>query len=231
MKKYFCSWSGGKDSCLSCYLAMKNGIEVKFLLNFAVDGKAHGIDKGLIKAQAIAMNIPLIQKDTTWNEYEKNFKEEVLNLKNKGIEGMIAGDIDVESHLEWVKNKCNELNIDYIEPLWKWERLRVLNEFVNNGFVAIVIRTTEKAKNLLGRKIEKETINEFVQDAKDMNIDICGENGEYHTLVIDGPIFKKRIEIIKNDEYKHEMKILESEKFREKQWILNIKKWELKEKN
>lgn len=188
IKKWFASWSGGKDSCLACYKAIKNNFNVAFLLNFAVDGKSHGINKEIIKSQAEAIGIPLIQKVTTWENYENDFDLEVLKLKEKGITGMIAGDIDLEGHLEWVKRKCEELNIQYYEPLWKRNREEVLREFVNEGFEAIVVNCSEDAK-----------------------------------FLIDGNIFKKKIEILKS-----EIEVIESRA--KKRWVLNIKEWKLKEK-
>ncbi len=219
---WFCSWSGGKDSCLAGYEAMKmKNLNVKFLLNFAVDGRSHGINREIIKSQAEAIGIPLIQKVTSWKDYENGFNSEVLKLKEQGIVGMIAGDIDLEEHLDWIKKKCAELNIKYYEPLWKRNRKEILAKFVSEGFEAIVVCTIDKAKGLLGRVIKKDTISEFIEDTKRMNIDLCGEDGEFHTLVIDGPIFKKLLEIGNDAQIK----------FYSNKWILDIKEWKLKPKH
>ncbi len=225
--KWFCSWSGGKDSCLACYEAMKNNMDILFLLNFAVDGRSHGINREIIKSQAEAIGIPLIQKVTSWKNYENDFNSEVLKLKEKGIAGMIAGDIDLEEHLDWIKKKSAELNIKYYEPLWKRKREEILDKFVSDGFEAIVVCTIDKAKILLGRIIKKDSISGFIEDAKRINVDLCGENGEFHTLVIDGPIFKKRLEILESDV----QNFTEHIKIYSNKWILDIKKWELKPKH
>ncbi len=224
-KIWFASWSGGKDSCLALYEALKEGKNVNFLLNFAVDGRSHGINREIIKTQAEAIGIPLIQKITTWENYEKNFDEEVLKLKEKGVTGMIAGDIDLEEHLEWIKRKSAELGIDYYEPLWKKDRREILRKFTLYGFESIVINCIDKSKFLIGRKINKDTVEDFIKDAEKQQIDACGENGEFHTLVIDGPIFKKRINIIESEVKNFTESIKNSNK-----WILDIKKWELKTK-
>ncbi|PKP56044.1 MAG: hypothetical protein CVT89_06940 [Candidatus Altiarchaeales archaeon HGW-Altiarchaeales-2] len=186
---WFCSWSGGKDSCLALYEGLKNGKKVNFLLNFAVDS-------------------------------------EVLKLKEKGITGMIAGDIDLEEHLDWIKKKSAELNIDYYEPLWKRNREEILNKFVSLGFEAVIVNCIEGAKFLTGRTINKKTLENFIKDTKEACIDPCGENGEFHTLVIDGPIFKKRLEILESDV----QNFTEHIKIYSDKWILDIKKWELKPK-
>jgi diphthine-ammonia ligase len=223
-KIWFVSWSSGKDSCLALYEALKEKKKVNFLLNFAIDGKVHGINREIIETQAEAIGIPLIQKITTWENYEKNFDEEVLKLKEKGITGIIAGDIDLEEHLEWIKRKSKELCIDYYEPLWKRKREEILNEFVSEGFQAVVVCCIEKAKFLIGKEINKFTIEDFIKDTKENGIDSCGENGEFHTLVIDGPIFNKRLEIIES--YEKEI----NEVRYGKKFILDIKKWKLKRK-
>jgi diphthine-ammonia ligase len=223
-KIWFVSWSSGKDSCLALYEALKEKKKVNFLLNFAIDGKVHGINREIIETQAEAIGIPLVQKITTWENYEKNFDEEVLKLKEKGITGIIAGDIDLEEHLEWIKRKSKELCIDYYEPLWKRKREEILNEFVSEGFQAVVVCCIEKAKFLIGKEINKFTIEDFIKDTKENGIDSCGENGEFHTLVIDGPIFNKRLEIIES--YEKEI----NEVRYGKKFILDIKKWKLKRK-
>jgi len=223
-KIWFVSWSSGKDSCLALYEALKEKKKVNFLLNFAIDGKVHGINREIIENQAEAIGIPLVQKITTWENYEKNFDEEVLKLKEKGITGIIAGDIDLEEHLEWIKRKSKELCIDYYEPLWKRKREEILNEFVSEGFQAVVVCCIEKAKFLIGKEINKFTLEDFIKVTKENGIDSCGENGEFHTLVIDGPIFNKRLEIIES--YEKEI----NEVRYGKKFILDIKKWKLKRK-
>ena len=220
------SWSGGKDITLALYKCLNEGKKVHFLLNFAVDGKSHGLNREIIKSQAEAIGIPLIQRATTWENYEHDFDEEVLKLKEKSkcITGMIVGDIDLECHLDWIKKKSTDLCIEYYEPLWKRNREEILHEFVSEGFEAIVVNCAASAKFLPGRTINRETAENFIRDTKKAGICPCGENGEFHTLVIDGPLFKKKIEIL-------ESKIEETDtgKFGKK-WILNIKKWRLKPK-
>ena len=195
--KAFISWSGGKESCLSCYEAMQSkDIEVSYLLNMiSEDGRrsrSHGISVELLRVQSEAMGIPILQIRSSWEDYEKRFKRAVLELKEKGIETGIFGDIDLEQHRAWVERVCKEMGIKAILPLWGREREDILKEFINLGFEAIVVATSFD-KNWLGRKIDKK----FLQELKTLEeIDLCGENGEYHTFVTDGPIFKKRIKIL-----------------------------------
>jgi len=195
----FVSWSGGKESSLACYKAKANGLTPSYLLNMTgEDGsrsRTHGLAREVLSLQAEAIGIPLIQRKTSWKNYEDNFKKTVLELKEKGIEGGVFGDIDLEEHRRWVKRVCKETSIRAHLPLWGKEQRKVLEDFINLGFEAIVVaaKIGILSERWLGRKID----GKFVKDiTRAKSITLCGEAGEYHTLVIDGPIFKKRMKIV-----------------------------------
>lgn len=215
------SWSGGKDSCLAYYKATQQGFRVKYLLNFiSKESKRccfHGIEGALLKLQSELIGIPLIQKEVSpdMQKYEKEFKEAVNKLKVQGIRKMVFGDIYLLDHMNWVERVCGDLDIDPIEPLWNIPPVEIMEEFINLGFKAIVVscQADKFSKDFVGREVNKNLIKELQLQ----NICPCGENGEFHTLVVDGPIFKKRI------------KILESEPILKegfwKYWFLNIKRY------
>lgn len=193
--KAFISWSGGKETSLSCYKVMRNeNIKVTCLLNMvSEDGRysrSHGVSVELLKAQAEAMGIPIVQRKTTWQTYEDKFKKTVSDLKREGIEAGVFGDIDFQEHRDWVERVCKEIGIKPILPLWKEKREKVLKEFIKAGFKAIVVATNAQflGREWLGRRINKDVITELKACG---NVDLCGEKGEYHTFVYDGPIFKK----------------------------------------
>lgn len=199
MLKAFCSWSGGKESALSLYRAKKEGISIKYLLNMITeDGKhsrSHGLSKGLLKQQAENIGIPILQPCSSWQTYESEFKKAVGQLKMEGIEIGIFGDIDMEEHRVWVERVGSECGIKPILPLWDSRRDKLLKEFIESEFSAIVVsvNTSFLGKEWLGRCVD----NKFISDLKGIaNVDICGEKGEYHTFVYNGPIFKKPMEII-----------------------------------
>ena len=213
------SWSGGKDSCLAYYKAIKKGCKVKHLLNFVSreSGRCcfHGMEKKLIKLQAERIGMPLTQKEVTadMKEYEKEFKLAVSEFKD--IKAMVFGDIYLDEHKDWVNRVCKDLNIMPIEPLWNNSPISIAEEFVDLGFKSIVVscQADKFGKDFVGRIFNKELINEL----KSKNICPCGENGEFHTFVIDGPIFKKPIEITKKEPV-----------FKEgfwKYWFLDIKEY------
>jgi uncharacterized protein (TIGR00290 family) len=194
---YIGSWSGGKDSCFACYRAMCRGYDISYLVNFISKEykrvSFHGTEDRLIQLQAKALGIPLLQKETTGNGYEQEFKEAVRSLIPEGIKGMIFGDIYLQEHKDWVERVCGELGIQAVEPLWGEEPEKILLEFIDAGFEAIIVSAKADifGKEVIGRKIDRD----FFKYVKENSIDICGENGEYHTLVVNGPVFKKKIRI------------------------------------
>jgi len=197
---YISSWSGGKDSCFACYKAICEGYNVSHLLNFISKEyqrvSFHGTEAKLIQLQAKAIGIPLSQKETTWDGYEQEFKDAVKSLIPEGVTGMVFGDIYLQEHKDWVERVCRELGIEAIEPLWGQDPERILLEFIDSGFEATIISAKSDLfdDKWIGQKVNKE----FLSYLKDNNIDLCGENGEYHTFVTDGPMFKKKIEIAKS---------------------------------
>jgi len=226
MTRVAVSWSGGKDSCLALYKAFQKGLEVSCLLNFvSKDGRcmAHGVSSKLIVAQSEAIGIPLFQKEVTWETYEEGFKEAARELKRAGIDGIVFGDIDIVEHIDWVIRVCNEVGVLYMEPLWRLDRLQILKEFVGLGFEAVVVSAEADlfGAEWLGRKVNEAFIDDLLRLRKRNNFDLCGEFGEYHTLVIDGPIFKKRIKIRSCN------RVLREDL---KRWLLDIAEFSLEEK-
>jgi len=194
---YISSWSGGKDSCSACYKAMLSGYDITFLVNFISEEwkrvSFHGTEAKLIQLQARAIGIPLLQKETTKNGYEQEFKEAVRSLIGNGMKGMVFGDIYLEENKSWVERVCSELGIEMVEPLWGKSPEEILSDFIDAGFEAVIVSAQSKfiGEEWIGHRVDRD----FMRYLKDRNIDICGENGEYHTLVINGPMFKSSIEI------------------------------------
>jgi uncharacterized protein (TIGR00290 family) len=221
------SWSGGKDSCLACYKAIQEGFKVRYLLNFVSKEYKrccfHGIEAGFVKLQAELTGIPLVQKEVTadMQEYEKEFKAAVNELKAVGVKAMVFGDIYLDEHRDWVERVCQDLKIEPLEPLWNDSPAKLMEEFFDLGFKAVVVscQADKFGKDFVGRQVDKNLINEL----KERNICPCGENGEFHTFVVDGPLFKRRIQILESD-------AVLKEGFW-KYWFLNIKKYRILAKN
>ncbi len=194
--KVFSSWSGGKESCLACYKAIEQGLDVSYLLNL-IDwrgkSRSHGVRTEVLHAQSEALSIPIIQRRTTWEDYESNFKKAARDLKQENVQGGVFGDIDIQGHRDWVENVCAEVDVNPILPLWGRGQEEIVRELVDLGFKAVIIVLDKNAvsEGFLGRVVDKD----FIEELKQRGISPCGESGEYHTLVVDGPIFKKRLVI------------------------------------
>jgi uncharacterized protein (TIGR00290 family) len=185
---------------MAYYKALRQGHQIHYLLNFisreSKRGCFHGIEARLLKLQAELIGVPLIQKETTadMKKYEEEFKEAVSAIP--GVGAMVFGDIYLDEHKEWVERVCRDVGVRALEPLWNASPSRLIEEFVDAGFKAIVVsaQADKFGKDFVGREVDKSLLKELVS----RNICPCGENGEFHTLVVDGPIFKRRIEIVKS---------------------------------
>ena len=204
--KVACSWSGGKDSCYACWKAEALGYDVRYLVNFVSSGgfgknAFHGTRHELIHMQSEAMKVPMIQRETTWAGYEQAFREVMRKLREMGIEGLVTGDIDMIEHRTWTENMCGEFGIKALLPLWKHDREEILEGFIGDGFesIAVCLKADSSDDRWLGRKIDRVFMAELQDYSRSHSFDICGENGECHTFVIDGPSFKKRISITPGD--------------------------------
>lgn len=216
---YIASWSGGKDSTLACHRAIKAGYAVGRLVNFISDDhrrvRFHGTEASLIGLQAELAEIELYQKETDSKDYEGGFKEALRALKEKGAEGMVFGDIDIEEHRQWVERVCGQMGMEAVEPLWGEERETLVSEFIGLGFEAVIVCCQGGLidKEWVGRKMDGEFI-EYLRGSP--GVDLCGERGEYHTFVTAGPLFKGRIEITGS-----------SVVGKEGYWFLDIKEYEV----
>jgi diphthine-ammonia ligase len=197
------SWSGGKDSCLACFKAMQQGYTVHSLLHFYSRGTGkgcfHGLDSALLKHQAECIGLPL----SDWpvgpdmRTYEEEFKAAVNSFKPAGIGAMVFGDIYLDDHESWVERVCGELQVKALEPLWKLDPLQIMQEFFSLGFKTMIVSC--KA-DIMGREYLGKIMDmNMVRELQGRGICPCGERGEFHTLVVDGPIFRKPISIIESE--------------------------------
>jgi uncharacterized protein (TIGR00290 family) len=218
MSRVFVSWSGGKDGCLALYRAESSGMNVHYLANMvSEDGqrsRSHGIRAAVIKRQAEAMGVPIVQRPTADKKYEESFVAMLQEFKREGIGGGVFGDIDFLPHREWVEKVCRQAGLKAFLPLWNESQQMLMEEFIDAGFKAVVITVKAEllGKEVLGRTIDRKFLAFLARQDKD--ITVCGEAGEYHTLVVDGPIFKKRLEIVKSEKITrgehHFLEILET---------------------
>jgi diphthine-ammonia ligase len=194
---YIISWSGGKESCLALYQALGRGYQISHLVNFISEEfhrvSFHGTEARLIQLQSQAIGIPLLQKEASRDGYESDFKDAVRSLIPDGAEGMVFGDIYLQEHRDWVERVCGELGIEAIEPLWGRSSQEILESLIDNGFEAVIVSAKSGLidEDWVGRRVDRA----FMDYLKSKKIDLCGENGEYHTLVVNGPLFQRQIKL------------------------------------
>ncbi len=199
-KKTYLNWSSGKDASMALHLLqLENAYSVDLLLT-SVNGhhnrvSMHGLRRELLERQVKALGIKMetieLPEEPTMEQYSQIMEGKVGELKTKGFEYSAFGDIFLEDLKKYRKEQLDKLSMKSVFPLWKRDTKELLQEFLRNGFKAIVVTVNAKLldKSFAGRIIDEN----FISDLPD-NVDPCGENGEFHTFCFDGPIFKCPVE-------------------------------------
>ncbi len=192
----FCSWSGGKDCVLAVHRARQNGVNVRFLLAMMDESgelsRSHAVPLELLKEQARSLNCELVTRSASWQTYEAQFVDAARELRTRGATQAVFGDIDLQAHRDWEEKVCARVGVEVVLPLWKENRRALANEILNLGFGAKVVCVGQKwlDKSFCGRDFNRAFIEELPGD-----VDPCGENGEFHTFVFDGPGFQNSIPV------------------------------------
>jgi uncharacterized protein (TIGR00290 family) len=206
MKNALVSWSGGKDSCFAAMQAKGSGIIPTVLLNVLNEegkiSRSHGIPSSILEAQATAMALPIKMIASSWADYEAEFTAALIELKDQyKVTHAIFGDIDLDDHKKWEEKVCNLAGLNSVLPLWKQERKQLVLQMLDVGMQTIIISCNEKmGERFLGKLL---TI-ELVYELETLGIDPCGEEGEFHTLVTDCPLFKNPISVSVTDKLLHQ---------------------------
>ncbi len=199
MTKTYMNWSGGKDSALclhsllqerehriGCLLTSVNAVHNRISM--------HGVRRSLLEMQAASIGIPLrtieLPEQPGMNEYEEAMMKQVSALKKDGYTQAAFGDIFLEDLKKYREQKLKGLEIGCLFPLWKKSTRQLITDFIQAGFKAILVCVNEKYldRSFCGRLIDESFVNDLPE-----NVDPCGENGEYHSFVFAGPIFKHEI--------------------------------------
>ncbi|MWB93994.1 diphthine--ammonia ligase [Flavobacterium sp. GA093] len=198
-KKALFNWSSGKDSALALYKILQNpDFKIEYLLT-SVNEKyqrisMHGVRVELLEAQAKSIGLPLkimqIPEMPTMEVYEEVMTKTLTELKNEGITHSVFGDIFLEDLRKYREDKLAEMGFEGVFPIWKIPTKDLIQEFIRLGFKTVVVCVNERYldKSFVGRIIDQDFINDLPE-----NVDVCGENGEFHTFCYDGPIFSKPI--------------------------------------
>lgn len=210
-EKVLLNWSGGKDSALTLHeLSVDGGYEVAALLTTVTEDydriSIHGVRRSLLEKQAQSLSLPLeivsITKNATNEEYEAKMRETLTRYKNQGVLSAVFGDIFLEDIREYREKNLSQVGMKAVFPIWHRDTSELARNFITLGFKAVV--TCVDSHALDGSFVEREYDERFLADLPS-SVDPCGENGEFHSFVYDGPIFRERIshtrgEVVLRDE-------------------------------
>jgi predicted ATP pyrophosphatase (TIGR00289 family) len=200
-------FSGGKDSTMAYYKAREDGHEVKYLVSLISDNPAsymfHVANIHITELSAEALGVPLIRKVT------KGIKEEELedlttvlrDLKNEGIEGIYSGALHSVYQKSRINSICEELGLKSYAPLWHRDPEEYMKEVIELGFEVIITSVSAEGldESWLGRKIDSAVLEDIIALNRKYGIHIAFEGGEAETLVLDGPVFNKKIKITESE--------------------------------
>ncbi|UCD13359.1 MAG: diphthine--ammonia ligase [Thermoplasmatales archaeon] len=193
------TWSGGKDSALTLYELQKNHeYEISALLTTITEDydrvSMHGVRQILLEQQADSLGFPLeqvlISKNASNEEYETKMRNILLEYQKNGVTAVVFGDIFLEDVRKYRENNLAKIGMKGIFPLWKMDTSELAYRFIDLGFKAIIsmVDSTILNRPIAGKLFDKQFLSRLPS-----TVDPCGENGEFHTFVYDGPLFKKRI--------------------------------------
>ena len=205
MTSAYMNWSGGKDSSLCLHRVIRDRqYKVDCLLTnvnaFHDRISMHGVRRDLLITQAASIGLPLqtieLPEQPGMSEYEQAMSERITELKNKGCTHALFGDIFLEDLKRYREEKLQSLDMRCVFPLWKIPTPQLMEEFIQSGFKAIIVCVNEKwlDRSFCGRLID----GSFLRDLPE-HVDPCGENGEYHSFVFDGPLFRSPVPFKKGE--------------------------------
>ncbi|MEG0283901.1 MAG: diphthine--ammonia ligase [Erysipelotrichales bacterium] len=211
--KFIMSFSGGKDSTLALDYMLRDNHQLVGLFTTTNKDEGswfHDINLALLSKIADSLNTKLLAMPLSQQQYTEDFEQALQQLKEEyNIEAIAFGDIDIQKHFDWCKQRCDKVGIEAIFPLWNKNRLDIVKEFLDLEYKAIIKKVDKKVlnKDIIGSTLDYKMIDYF----QEIGIDECGENGEYHTIVVDGPLFNNEIKVkvdsIEENEYTYNAKI------------------------
>lgn len=205
-KNTLVSWSGGKDSYWACLKAIEDGYSPKVLLNVLNEegqiSRSHGIPSPILQAQSKAMGIPIYLMASSWKEYEQRFTAALEDLRHQySLTHAVFGDIDLEDHRLWEEKVCANAGLSAVLPLWQKARKDLVLQMLAQGVKTMIVSCNETmGERFIGGMLTPALIEEL----ESLGIDPCGETGEYHTLVIDGPQFSAPLEVTIRQKLHHD---------------------------
>lgn len=191
--KFAMSYSCGKDSTLALHKMLEQGHQpvclVTMLNRAAGRSYFHGADQAMLKRYEQALGLPLIVCPADGASYPQALEQGLAQAKALGAEGACFGDIDIQQNRQWEQDRCQATGLVPCFPLWQQGREALVHQLLDLGYQCLIKSVNRRLlpAALAGRLLDEETI----QVMKKAGVDICGENGEHHTLAIDGPVFRQ----------------------------------------
>jgi len=229
-EKAFFNWSGGKDSSLALYEALQDSsFDIRYLLtNLSAEYNRismHGVRYELLEEQAKSIGIPLttmrIIKDASMEDYNNLMQKKMAFFIDKDVRHCFFGDIFLEDLKKYREEQLSKVNIKAHFPLWKRSTKTIIKTFIDLGFKAKVVSINANLldKSFVGRELDAMFIKDLPR-----YVDVCGENGEFHSFVYDGPIFKYPIPIKVGSIVKKEYKSNGDSSWNTSFWYADIEK-------
>lgn len=200
-----CSWSGGKDSCFALIQAIQEGYRPQVLLNVLNEegriSRSHGIPADILQAQAAAMQLPIHLISSSWQEYEAKFVGALQQLTQQySLTHAVFGDIDLQAHRNWEEKVCAQAGLTALLPLWQQNRKTLVYQMLDAGIETMIVScNTTMGERFLGKMLTTELVTEL----ESLGVDVCGENGEFHTLVLNCPIFNNALKVLAGKKLLH----------------------------
>jgi ABC transporter with metal-binding/Fe-S-binding domain ATP-binding protein len=195
-------FSGGKDSTYAAKLAEDEGNDVAYLVSIRSNNPNsymfHSVNQHITDLQAEAIGRQLVTAQTSGVKEEELFDLELV-LKSLKIDGVVSGAIASNYQRTRIKYICDKLGFSYLSPLWEREPLPLIREMLKEGMKIIITAVAAQGldQTWLGRPIEEDTVSKLKTLNDKYRVDVCGEGGEYESLVLDAPWFKKQVKIVK----------------------------------
>ncbi len=204
-RKVLISWSGGKDSALALDALGRDGaFEVAGLLTTVTEDyqriSMHGIRRVVLEAQArslgLPLNVVLIPKDSDLKLYERRMRETLDAARGEGVDAVAVGDIFLEGIRRYREEKLAQAGLKAVFPIWKRDTRELSREFIARGFKAFI--TCVDTQALDGSFSGRSYDDAFLADLPP-TVDPCGENGEFHSCVVDCPIFSRPVRVARGE--------------------------------
>lgn len=204
-RRVLASWSGGKDSCLALWRAVRAEASPQALLTMMDESgersRSHGARPEVLALQAAALGLPLRVGRASWDGYEAEFISRLGEARTDGCEAVVFGDIDLGPHREWEEKVCAAAGVQAWLPLWQQPRAALVREFIDAGFSAriVVVNTRLAGEEWLGRELSHELVDQMLA----AGLDPCAEAGEFHTLATAGPLFAQPLRLRDGEVHRH----------------------------